>query len=217
MKHGLTENTKVECNSLDHPYCQYDDEDNMDCGRFEKYYIPFDYCFEDDFDFKGYFNVCKCKCRDSRCNINKYLNGTRETNCTLYGKGIVFEYSPGSVTPLLKEGDPEKRNFFRYMEENFNGRPSKGLFDDHGAESDKNYIGLFEGRKKGRPRKGTYPWYISNYPKVTFSVTRRAALFMPIRFMPTDSCPLIQAPSFHAEPYSCPVGLMHARTYSCPH
>ena len=116
MKHGLTENTKVECNSLDHPYCQYDDEDNMDCGRFEKYYIPFDYCFEDDFDLKddGYINVCKCKCRESRCNINKYLNGTRETNCTLYGKGIVFKYSSGSVTPQLKEGDPEKRNFFRY-------------------------------------------------------------------------------------------------------
>ena len=44
-----------------------------------------------------------------------------------------------------------------------------------------------------------------------------AALFMPIRFMPTDSCRLIHAPSFHARSYSCRALFMPSRTYSCPY
>ena len=44
---------------------------------------------------------------------------------------------------------------------------------------------------------------------------RRAALFMPIRFMPTDSCPPIHAHFFHARSYSCLTLFMPTRTYSC--
>ena len=49
----------------------------------------------------------------------------------------------------------------------------------------------------------------------------RATLFMPIRFMPTDSCPPIHAHFFHARSYSCPTDScpewpIHARAYSCP-
>ena len=46
-------------------------------------------------------------------------------------------------------------------------------------------------------------------------IKMRAALFMPIRFMPTDSCPPIHAHFFHARSYSCPTLFMPTRTYSC--
>ena len=143
VDHGLIENTKAECDSLKHPYCQYDDKGHMDCGRFEEYYIPFDYCLQ-DYGSNIYDDwTCKCKCRDSLCNMNKHQN---ETKCI---RGVVFRYPSGSVTPL-KEG--EKRKFFKYMEENFNGRyidSTVGFFDVH-----KDYTGVFGGREKGRPRKG---------------------------------------------------------------
>ena len=53
------------------------------------------------------------------------------------------------------------------------------------------------------------------------TVETRATLFMPIRFMPTDSCPPIHAHFFHARSYSCPTDScpewpIHARAYSCP-
>ena len=53
------------------------------------------------------------------------------------------------------------------------------------------------------------------------ALLQRATLFMPIRFMPTDSCPLIHTHFFHARSYSCPTDScpewpIHARAYSCP-
>ena len=110
---------KEECKKMKHNnyYCEYEDDDDesdeydgdKNCGSFEQYYIPFDYCFSTP----PISNDCKCKCLEELCN-----ESSNKTKCDGSHNVTFNSEHLGELTPL---DDTTREDFFRYMEENFDG------------------------------------------------------------------------------------------------